>query len=288
MPDPILGRMNVLRASSRHTSGMYLDGGEEFGEILLPQRYVPENLATGGEIEVFLMTDSEDRLVATTDRPLAMVGEFASLTVLDATRVGAFLDWGMPKDLLLPFAEQAQRVSKGDEVVVYVNLDSVSGRLYASSKLNKFVANTPPPGVIEGAAVSLMIAERTDIGYKVIVDDHYWGLIHASAAAAVPFAIGDRKNGFVSRVTEDGLVDVTFDIPGYGKVTDAARRLEAALEKAEGGFLPVHDKSPPEKIRDVVGMSKKVFKQAVGALYRARKIRLTDDGIHWLGTKSNS
>lgn len=284
MPNPIIGRMNVLRASSRHASGMYLDGGEELGEILLPQRYVPADLVTGGEIEVFLMNDSEDRLVATTDKPLAMVGEFATLNVVETTKIGAFLNWGMPKDLLLPFGEQAQRVMKSDDVVVYVNFDSVSGRLYASSKLNKYVASTAPPGIVEGTAVSLLIAERTDIGYKAIVDGHYWGLIHASAAAAVPFAIGERRPGYVSRVTEEGLVDVTFDVPGYGKVADAARLLEAALSEAENGFLPLHDKSPPEQVRDVLGMSKKVFKQAVGALYRSRKIRLADEGIHWIGS----
>ncbi|MEZ5324704.1 MAG: S1-like domain-containing RNA-binding protein [Verrucomicrobiales bacterium] len=280
MPDPTIGRMNVLRACSRHASGMYLDGGEELGEILLPQRYVPANFVTGSEIEVFLMLDSEDRLVATTDRPLVMVGEFASLNVVEITRIGAFLNWGMPKDLLLPFGEQAQRVAKGDDVVVYVNFDAVSGRLYASSKLNKFVANTAPPGIVEGSAVSLLIAERTDIGYKAIVNGHYWGLIHASAAAAVPFALGESRPGYISRVTPDGLVDVTFDPPGYGKVTSAAKRLEEVLSAAENGFLPLHDKSTPDEVRDALGLSKKVFKQAVGALYRGRKVRLEKDGIY--------
>ncbi|MGK0185187.1 MAG: putative RNA-binding protein (virulence factor B family) [Verrucomicrobiales bacterium] len=283
MPDaPKVGRMNVLRASSRHTSGMYLDGGE-LGEILLPQRYVPATLATGGEIEVFLMNDSEDRLVATTDVPIAMAGEFAALSVIETTKIGAFLDWGMPKDLLLPFGEQAQRVMKGDDVVVYVNFDSVSGRLYASSKLNKFVASTAPPSAKEAAKVSLLVAERTDIGYKAIVNSHYWGLLHASSVAAVPFAIGEKRDGYISRITEDGLVDVTFEVPGYGKATGAAQRLTEALEKAEGGFLPIHDKSSPDEVRDLLGMSKKVFKLAVSSLYRSRKIRLEADGIHLIG-----
>lgn len=286
MPDePIVGRMNVLRASTRHASGMYLDAGE-LGEVLLPQRYVPDTLATGGEIEVFLMNDSEDRLVATTDMPIAMAGEFAPLTVVETTRIGAFLDWGMPKDLLLPFGEQAQRVAEGDEVVVYVNLDSVSGRLYASSKLNKFVANSAPPGISEGKAVSLLIAERTDIGYKAIVDSHYWGLLHASSVAAVPFAIGEKRNGYISRITEDRLVDVTFTVPGYGKVTGAAELLAKALKEAEDGFLPLHDKSSPEQVRDTLGMSKKVFKLAISTLYRSRKISLEADGIRWLEEKA--
>ena len=285
MIDPVIGQLNTLRAATRNPSGMFLDGGE-LGEILLPNRYVPANFTLGEEIEVFLMNDSEDRLVATTDRPLAMVGEFASLRVVETTRIGAFLDWGMPKDLLLPFGEQTRRLMAEDEVVVYVNFDTVSGRLYASAKLNQFVGNTVPPEVAVGASVSLLIAERTEIGYKAIVDGQYWGLIHASAAAAVPFAIGERRPGFVSRITEDGLVDVTFEQPGYGKVVDAKERLAKALAAAENGFLPLHDKSPPERVRDLLGMSKKVFKQALGALYRERRVRMDDDGIHLLNVDS--
>ncbi len=282
MPDPIIGRLNTLRATTSHPPGMMLDGGS-LGEILLPKRYVPDGLAPGGEIEVFLLNDSEDRLVATTDPPLVMAGGFALLKVVAATRIGAFLDWGMPKDLLLPFSEQSRRLNVGDETLVHVYLDPISRRLVASTKLGKFVADTAPAGLIGGTRVSLLIAGRTDLGLKAIVDDRYWGLLHGGAIASTPLAPGERRTGYVSRVTGDGLVDLTLEPPGYRKVPDAAGRLEKALAAAENGFLPLHDKSPPERVREVLGMSKKVFKQAVGALYRAKRLRIEEDGIHWLG-----
>jgi predicted RNA-binding protein (virulence factor B family) len=280
--DPTPGRLNTLAAVARHPSGMFLDGGT-YGEILLPNRYVPDGLEPGGEIEVFLSNDSEDRLVATTDRPLAMAGEFALLEVVATTRVGAFLDWGMPKDLLLPFGEQARPVLAGDEVLVYIQLDRVSGRLVASSKLNRFVDEIPPSNLSSCTRVALLIAERTDLGFKAIVDDRYWGLLPNSLAPTVP-PIGTRCTGYISRITEEGLVDLSFELPGYGRVAEAADRLATVLAGAGNGFLAVHDKSPPELVRKVTGMSKKVFKQAAGALYRDKRIRIAEDGIYWLGT----
>lgn len=280
--DPVIGRLNTLRVASHHASGVLLDGGK-LGGILLPNRHVPEKCAIGDEIEVFLMQDSEDRLIATTDRPLAMAGEIVALEVAATTRIGAFLDWGMPKDLLLPFGEQTRHLHAGDTVVVHVDVDPVSGRLCASAKLNRFVSRTAPRDAAVGTPVSLLIAERTELGFKAVVDGRFWGLLHAGSAAATTVCIGEKHPGYISRITADHLADVTLEPPGYGKVANAAERLAAALAGAPHGFLPLHDKSSPLEIRMLLGMSKKVFKQALGALYRSRKVRLSDEGIHWQG-----
>ncbi|MFP6871899.1 MAG: S1-like domain-containing RNA-binding protein [Verrucomicrobiales bacterium] len=280
MPGSLLGRHHTLRVSSRHSAGLLLDAGE-LGEILLPRRYVPDGLEPDGEVEVFISLDSEDRPVATTECPLVMAGEFALLRVAAVTRVGVFLDWGMPKDLLLPFAEQIRRLKVGDDELVHVDVDRVSGRLVASAKLNKFVDERAPSHLHGGNSVSLLITEKTDLGIKAIVDDCCWGLLHCSDGGHVP-ARGVRCSGYISRVREDGLVDLSLDPPGYAKVPAAAEQLAAVLSAAEGGFLPVHDKSPPEQVREVLGISKKVFKQAAGALYKAGSIRIGEDGIYWL------
>lgn len=277
MSNPLLGRRNTLRVIAFHRAGMILDGGE-MGDLLLPTRYVPSGLAPGSEIEVFISLDSEDRPVATTERPIAEVGEFAALRVVDANRVGAFLDWGMPKDLLLPYAKQVGRVFRGDRVLVRICVDHTSGRLMATAKLGKYVADSPPPSAKAGDRVSLQIAQQTDLGYKAIVDDLYWGLLPAASSWTIP-AMGERCEGFITRVRDDGLVDVGLEAPGYAKVPVATESLLKSLRAADRGFLPVHDKSPPDQVRDVLGMSKKVFKQAVGALYKAGRIRISEDGI---------
>jgi len=278
MIDPQLGRRTTLRAMARHGAGMLLDGGS-LGEILLPNRYVPGGLAPGGEIEIFLSLDSEDRLVATTETPLAEAGEFALLKVAAVTRVGAFLDWGMPKDLLLPYAEQIRPLVVGDQELVYVRVDPVSRRLVASAKLRKHLAGTAPAAASGGMPVTFQLAEKTDLGYKAIVEGRYWGLLRVEPGGRVP-PRGARCEGYISRVRDDGQVDLSLEPPGYGRVPDAADRLASALAATAGGFLPLHDKSPPEQVRALLGMSKKVFKQAAGALYKAGRARLADDGIY--------
>lgn len=282
MHNPTLGRVGTLQVIEAHDHGMLLEGGD-LGEILLPSRYVPEGLKSGDKIEVFLYTDSEDRVVATTDRPLTIADEFASLKVVDTNNVGAFLDWGLPKHLLLPFREQRQRVREGQYVLVYVRVDEVSGRLVASAKIEKFLAETAPTHVLDGSKVELVIAGETDIGTNVIVDHNYWGLIHRSVSN-VPRR-GTRCTGYVARVRDDGLADITLQPPGYKRVTGATNQLLEALEKSENGFLPIHDKSAPEEIMACLSMSKKVFKQALGALYRERRVRIEKNGIH-LQTKA--
>ena len=257
-----------------------LDAGE--GErVLLPSRYVPKGLDIDGEIEVFISMDSEDRPVATTHSPLVMAGEFALLKVSAVTRVGAFLDWGMPKDLLLPFAEQTRCLKEGEEELVHVDVDGVSGRLVASAKLGKFVMDTAPSGWQGGKVVSLLIAEKTDIGIKVIIDDCCWGLLRNNPTDTVP-PRGSRCRGYISRIREDGLVDAGLQPPGYSRIPAVKEHIVRQLSLVESGFLPIHDKSSPEQVREVFGVSKKAFKQAVGALYKEGRIRISGDGIYWL------
>lgn len=274
-----IGRKNTLQVAAEHEVGLLLDAGDH-GEVLLPKRYVPEGLKPGGEIEIFLSFDSDDRLIATTHEPLAMAGEFALLDVIASTRVGSFLDWGMPKDLMLPFGEQPQRVRVGEKVLVHVYHDEVSNRMVASAKLRKFVEDTAPIYLRQGNQVDLLIAEVTDIGTRAIVSDKFWGMF--SLEEKVP-PIGTRCEGFISRIREDGLVDLSLKAPGYEKIPEIAKDLLAALQAAPKGFLPLHDKSPPEEIRAQLGVSKKIFKQAVGALYKAKRITLEEGGIQLVG-----
>lgn len=284
MSAPQLGRLNTLRAIAPHDggSGMLLDGGEEYGEVLLPKRYVPADLGEGDEIEVFLMLDSEDRPVATTEDPKAMVGEFALLKVIASTRVGTFLDWGLAKDLLLPFGEQPRRYRVGERALVFVDFDEVSGRIYASAKLDKYVDASAPAHIRPGNRVSLRIGERTEIGTRAIVNDRFWGLLHADSNPDIP-PLGTRCEGYVARIREpDRLVDLSLEPPGYKRIPAAALSLLEKLAASDGAFLPLHDKSPAEQVRDQLGVSKKVFKQSIGALYKAGKIRIDDDGIRLL------
>lgn len=271
-----IGRYNTLRATAPHTSGMALDGGA-LGDILLPKRYVPAGLEVGGEIEVFISLDSEDRLVATTEKPRVMAGEFASLEVVACEQVGAFLDWGMPKDLLLPFSEQRRRVRVGDRELVHVYLDDVSGRLVASARLNRFLNDVAPTYVKQGEVVELIIADKTDIGYRVIVDGRYWGLLYADAVFE-DLERGGRMQGYVRTVRDDGKIDIGLHAAGYARVDAQAQKILSVLAE-EDGFLPLHDKSHPEKIRMALGMSKKVFKQALGRLYKQRLVSIADDGV---------
>lgn len=273
---PSLGTIHTLVALAYHDHGMVLDGGP-LGPILLPSRYVPKDFEPGDEIEVFLSNDSEDRLVATTDRPFATAGEFALLKVAGTSKVGAFLEWGLPKDLFLPFREQLARVKPGDYELVYIYVDEQTNRLVASARLGRFVSGRAPRSVEKGMEVSLIIAERTQLGYKAIVEGRYWGLIHATGALKLPK--GHRCTGYIARIREDDLVDIALEKPGYERVTGAAEKLEQSLRAAPNGFLPVHDNSSPQEIQALAGMSKKLFKQAVGSLYRQEKIELREDGI---------
>ncbi|GGO86768.1 GntR family transcriptional regulator [Marinobacterium nitratireducens] len=269
-----LGRFNRLQVIKQKDFGVYLDGGE-LGEILLPARYVPADCKTGDWLEVFVSLDSEDYLVATTQKPLAQVGDFALLRCADVTKVGAFLDWGLPKQLLAPFGEQHRRMEAGKSYLVHILIDR-SDRIVASSKLDRFLDRTPA-NYRDGQAVDLVIANRTDLGFKAIVDGQHWGLIHQSDLfRRVHF--GQQIRGYVKRVRPDGKLDLCLDQPGYNKVDGLAGQILERL-RVEGGFIAAHDKTDPDTISRLFGCSKKAFKMAIGSLFKQRLIEIGDDGI---------
>lgn len=271
-----LGRSNDLIIVRESDNGFYLDGGD-LGEILLPSREIPADVEQGDLIDVFVARDSEDRLVATTTKPVCEVGDFAALEVKTVNPgIGAFLDWGLAKDLLLPFREQVHRVEPGERVIVRVMLDPVSNRIIATARTNRFL-NCRSPRVHPGEAVTLLIQERTPMGYMAIVDQSFRGLLHGSRLHR-QLEIGETLPGYVAAVKENGKVDLSLEPVGYGRVTGLAGVILEKLEEA-GGRLEIGDKSDPDEIRRVFGASKKAFKQAAGALYRNRRIRVSADSI---------
>jgi predicted RNA-binding protein (virulence factor B family) len=275
----IIGKRNLLAIVRASTPGLYLDGGE-LGEILLPGRYIPENLKPKDKLDVFVYRDSEDRLVATTETPRAMVGEFAGMQVISVNpNVGAFLDWGLAKDLLLPFREQEVPVRAGQRVVVYVCLDPKTDRILATTRL-KWHLSQDTPAYRAGQPVQLLIAGRTLHGYHAIVENAHLGLLHHPPAAA-PLNIGQRLKGFVRTVRAGGKIDLSLDAAGYQRVASLTEQIVRALERS-GGRLACDDDSSPAVIRQAFGVSKKAFKQALGKLYKERRIAFQEPGIQLL------
>jgi uncharacterized protein len=279
----LIGKRNTLPILRETTPGFYLDAGP-LGEILLPGRYIPQGVHPGQSIDVFVYRDSEDRLVATTETPYATVGEFAYLRVVSVNAgLGAFLDWGLEKDLLLPIRELAGPVNRGDWVLVYVFLDDKTQRIVASARTNRHL-NLTPPAYAAGQAVKLIVAGETPLGYNVIIGHAHRGLLYHSDLSG-PLAPGQPLDGFVRAVRPDGKIDVALDRAGHERIQPCRDTVLAALQAA-GGAMPFHDGSAPEEIRAAFGMSKKAFKQAIGALYReriifinAREIRLVPPGV---------
>lgn len=271
-----LGKRNLLTVVREGPPGYFLDDGEA-GEILLPGKYIPAGSKLGEMIDVFIYRDSEDRPVATTQAPLAMVGDFAALKIVDVSPgIGAFLDWGLEKDLLLPRREQGGFRKIGEKVVVYVFLDDKSDRIVASTRLQRWFSKTPP-AYAKDYPVNLLIAGRTPLGYKAVVDNLYQGMLYGSELSG-PLEIGSRIDGFVKTVRPDGKLDLSLDRRGFARVGPITDQILEALSAA-GGHLPYNDKSPPDAIRTAFGVSKKAFKQALGTLYRKRLIELTAEGI---------
>jgi hypothetical protein len=271
-----IGQRNHLSVMRETPSGYYLDGGE-LGEILLPGAGGPRGLVPGDKVSVFLYRDSEDRLVATTDTPLAMVGEFVSLRVVSLNRqIGAFLDWGLPKDLLLPFREETSPVQVGRCVVVCVCLDPKTDRIMASARLSRHLSHDPP-AYADGQPVSLLIASRSPLGYNAIVENAHRGLLYHEGLSA-PLEVGQKLKGFVRSVRVGGKIDLSLDASGYQRVTGLAGRIVEALENNEGK-LGFDDDSTPVAIREAFGVSKGAFKQALGKLYKQRRIRFENPGI---------
>lgn len=273
-------QLEVVRESS---SGLYLDGGEH-GEILLPGRYIPPGLSPHDRLDVFVYRDSEDRLVATTERPLAQVGEFAALRVVSVNRrIGAFLDWGLSKDLLLPFREQSGPVRVGGRVVVCVCLDPQTDRIIASTRLNRHVRRGAPPHRA-GDPVTFLITGRTPLGYTAVVENAHLGLLYHDNLTT-PLDVGRTVQGYVRTVRPGGQMDLSLDASGYQRVEGLTGQIVEALQR-NGGTLDLDDDSSPEAIRKAFGISKKAFKQALGKLYRQRRIAFRKPGIQLLDNAS--
>lgn len=273
-----IGKVNKLKVLREVSIGVYLDG-DTIGDVLLPKRYVPEGTKEGDEVEVFIHLDSEDRLIATTERPLAQVGEFAWLKVVSVSKFGAFLDWGLMKDLLVPFREQKEKMEKDRYYAVYVYFDDETGRIVASAKVDRFLDNVSPD-YNPGDEVKLFIVGRTELGYKAVINGLHSGLLYYNQVFK-PLQLGQQTKGYIARVREDEKIDLLLERPGYEKVDELSQQLLDALQKA-GGFLPLTDKSVPADIEHRLGMSKKTFKKAIGALYKQRLVELLPDGIKQL------
>ncbi|HEY0977233.1 MAG TPA: S1-like domain-containing RNA-binding protein [Flavobacteriales bacterium] len=273
------GRNQTLTILRDTSVGLYL-GDNEGGEVLLPNKYVPEHFELGDTIDVFVYRDHEDRQVATTLKPKLQIGEFAPLRVFDVGPIGAFVEWGLEKHLMVPFKEQQKKMEAGRWYVVRMALDEQTDRLYGSSRIEKHLDNSELT-VKEGDEVALMVFGRSELGWSVIVNDRHQGLIHASEVFR-PIAIGDRTTGYVRKVREDNKLDITLQAIGYAQYNDSNVAL-LAKHLQRTGFLDLTDKSSPEDIHAVFGISKKAFKQALGALYKERKVRIEPQGIVWLG-----
>ncbi len=279
----ILGKRNTLAIVRASTPGLYLDGGE-LGEILLPGRYIPVDLKPKDKLDVFVYRDSEDRLVATTEIPLATVGEFAAMKVVSINdRVGAFLDWGLAKDLLLPFREQERSVRVGQRVVVFVYLDPKTERIVATTRLQRHL-NPDRPFYRNSQPVNLLITGATPLGYQAIVENAHSGLLYRDNITT-PLQIGQRLKGFVRNIRPNGQIDLSLDAAGYKRVAPLTDQIVKALEEG-GGRLAFDDDSSPEAIRQKFAVSKKAFKQALGKLYKARRIGFLKPGIGLLDNSS--
>lgn len=271
-----IGKINSLPIVKFVDFGAYLDAGDGV-EILLPRRYVTSEMEVGNSVDVFIYSDSEDRLVAVTDKPKGMVGDFAFLQVSQVNSTGAFLDWGLPKDLLVPFGEQKVRMEKGRYYLVYIYLDDNSKRIVGSAKLDKFLDNTIPH-YNEGDMVDIIIAKKTDLGYKVVVDNLFWGMLYHNEMFS-PVNIGEHHQGHVKIVRPDGKLDILLGAKTKERVTDLSEHLEEYMAE-HGGSMMFTDSSSPEDIREQFQCSKKDFKKAIGKLLKKGKIEIGDNSIN--------
>jgi predicted RNA-binding protein (virulence factor B family) len=270
-----IGKINNLKIVKEVDFGIYLDGGEH-GEILLPSRYVPENCKVDEFLSVFIYLDSEDRFIATTEKPYAMVGDFALLKVVSVGSVGVFLDWGLPKDLMVPFREQSPNMEEGKSYMVKIYVDKKSNRIAATTRLDRYLDNEPAC-FLAGEEVELRICNQTDIGYKTIINNTHWGVLYSNEVFQ-PLKSGQVTKGYIKKVRDDTKIDLSLHKPGYEKVDDITETILNVL-KQKGGFLPVTDKSTPETIYKLFGVSKKTYKKAIGAIYKKKLITIENDGI---------
>lgn len=270
-----LGKYNQLTVVKTVDFGVYLDGDDD-GEILLPKRYVPDGCRPGDVLNVFIYLDNEERLVATTLEPLVQVGGFACLEVAWTNEYGAFLHWGLMKDLFVPFREQKMRMQQGRSYIIHAHLDEESYRIVASAKVERYLSKEMPD-YQNGDEVEILIWQRTDLGFKAIVDDRFGGLVYDNELFT-PLHTGMRLTAYVKQVRPDGKIDLTLQKSGYARVEDFSEVLLTHLRTHEG-IVHLHDKSPAEAIYDAFGVSKKTFKKAVGDLYKKRLITISEAGI---------
>lgn len=270
-----LGKYNRLEVVKEVDFGMYLDGGEE-GEILLPSRYVPQGCKVGDALDVFIYLDNEERLVATTLTPLVQVGQFACLEVAWVNQYGAFLHWGLMKDLFVPFREQKMKMEVGKKYVVHAHLDDESYRIVASAKVERYLSKERA-AYRPGEEVDILVWQKTDLGFKAIINNSHAGLLYESEVFQ-PLHTGMTMKAYVKQVRDDGKIDLMLQRPGQAKVEDFSVTLLEYIRE-QGGHTPLNDKSPAEEIYAAFGVSKKTFKKAVGDLYKKRLVVLAEDGI---------
>ncbi|MBE4403212.1 GntR family transcriptional regulator [Vibrio parahaemolyticus] len=271
-----IGQINSLEVIKKADFGVFLDG-DDYGSVLLPNKHVPEGTELGDHIEVFLYFDSESQLAATIDKPIAQVGEWGLMKIKGINQTGAFVNWGIKeKDLLIPFSEQRARFTAGQNILVYVYTDKASGRIVGTTKFNKWLDKTPANYEVN-EEVDLIIAERSQLGYKAIVNGKHWGMIFPSDVFGKLF-IGKKLKGYIKQVREDGKIDLSLQKVGVAKMDDLSSKIIDLLEK-KGGFLPLNDKSSPEAIFDAFRTSKGTYKKTIGGLYKQGKIVIEKDGI---------
>ncbi len=270
-----IGQINKLIIIRILDDGACLDGGES-GEIFLPLTDVPQSCRAGDELEVFVYADREDHLRATVKSPRVTVGQFAFLRVVASKMAGVYLDWGLDRDLFVPRSEQQESMKEGRSYVVFVFFDEKTKRITASSKLEKFIG-LEPPDFKEGEEVDLLIYAQTDLGYKAVVNSTHGGMIYSNEVFQTLLA-GQQMKGYIKKIREDGKIDLSLQRPGYGKVDDISQDILDQIKEL-GGRIGVTDKSPPEEIYALFGVSKKTFKKAIGSLYKQRLIVLDASGV---------
>ena len=270
-----IGNYNTLELLRITSVGAYL-GDEQGNDILLPTKWIPEGIAIGDPLRVFVYTDSEDRPIATTLTPKATVQQFGFMRVNQVNEVGAFLDWGIQKDILVPFREQRLKMEEGRSYVVFLYLDISSGRVAASNRIARYLDNDEIT-VADGDEVDLMVYERTELGYKVIINHLHTGIIYGNEVFR-PLHVGEQMKGYVRKVREDNKIDITLQAPGYAAVEPNSQRLLDLMQR-KNGFVPYTDKTDPGIIQHELQMSKKVFKKAVGALYKQKRIVIEEGGL---------
>lgn len=273
-----LGKTNKLTILKTSDFGLFLDG-HDLGEILLPKRYVTPNMKPGDEVSVFIYLDGEERYTATTEKPTAEVGHVAFMKVRSVEKAGAFLEWGIMKDVLVPFSEQKVKMEPGKYYIVFLYVDKITERITASMKLEKFIHKSLPD-YSAGQKVSGIIVQSTDLAYKVVIDDRHFGLLYKNEVFK-PLMVGQKLTLHVKKVRPDGKIDLSAEAPGHVKLDDNSQKILDRLSH-EGGFLPFHDKTDAEVIYRHFGISKKVFKASIGQLYKQRKIEILPHGIKTL------